>query len=184
MRVDEEVNMKKTEQDIDALLRSRHDIPDNESGDYSIRNIASALSMINSITDVMKIFLAAVAAVSLIVGGIGVMNIMFIALSQRLREIGIRKAVGARPRDIVTQFLFESMTIAFAGGVFGFLLGLGVVYLVAYIAHHNGYTWTVFLTWNMAFISLIVAVSLGFLFGIYPAWKASRISPMEALRYE
>lgn len=184
LRVDAEENMKQTEADIDTLLRSRHDIPDDEEGDYSVRNIATALSVIGNITDVMKYFLVAVSAVSLVVGGIGVMNIMFIALSQRIQEIGLRKAVGARGRDIVMQFLFESMTISFVGGLVGFLCGLGTVYLVAMIAQNSGYEWNVFLTWDMVGLSLVISAVLGFLFGIYPAWKASRISPMEALRYE
>ena len=184
LRVESEEYMAQTEKDVDVLLRSRHDIPDDENGDYSIRNMASALSTINNITNIMKYFLAAVAAVSLVVGGIGVMNIMFIALSQRIREIGLRKAVGARKRDIVTQFLFESMTIACVGGIFGFISGLGVVYLVGYIARIQGYTWTVFLSWDMVVMALITSAVLGFFFGIYPAWKASKISPMEALRYE
>lgn len=184
LRVDSEDNMTQTEQDIDALLRSRHNIPDDEEGDYSIRNMASALTMINNITNIMKYFLAAVAAVSLIVGGIGVMNIMFIALSQRIREIGLRKAVGARKRDIVTQFLFESMTIACVGGIVGFISGLSVIYFVGYIAEKKGFAWTVFLSMDMVIMAFITSAVLGFLFGIYPAWKASKISPMEALRYE
>lgn len=184
LRVDDEVNITQTEKDIDTLLRSRHDIDDDEDGDYSIRNIASALSMINDITNVMKYFLVAVAGISLIVGGIGVMNIMFIALSQRIKEIGLRKAVGARGKDIVVQFLFESMTIAFVGGFVGFLFGVGVIYLVAFVAQGRGYSWIVFLSWEMILVSLVTSVVLGFFFGIYPAWKASKISPMEALRYE
>lgn len=184
LRVDNELNLAQTEKDIDTLLRSTHNIPDDEDGDYSIRNLASALSIINNITNVMKYFLVAVAAVSLIVGGIGVMNIMFIALSQRIQEIGLRKAVGARKQDIVVQFLFESMTIAFVGGLVGFLLGVGVVYFVAFIAQNQGYDWNVFLSWDMVILSLIISTFLGFFFGIYPAWKASKISPMEALRYE
>ena len=184
LRVDDEVNIGQTEKDVDTLLRSRHDIADDEDGDYSIRNIASALSMINNITNVMKYFLVAVAGVSLVVGGIGVMNIMFIALSQRIKEIGLRKAVGARGRDIVVQFLFESMTIAFIGGFVGFLFGMSVIYIVAFIAQGKGYEWEVFVSWEMVMISLITSAILGFLFGIYPAWKASKISPMEALRYE
>lgn len=184
LRVDQDVNMTQTEQDVDTVLRSRHDIPDDEDGDYSIRNMASALSIISNITNVMKLFLAAVAGVSLVVGGIGVMNIMFIALSQRIREIGLRKAVGARGRDIVVQFLFESMTIAFVGGMIGLLFGVIVVYVVGAIAQNKGFEWTVFLSGDMVVMSLVISTFLGFLFGSYPAWKASKISPMEALRYE
>ncbi len=184
LRVDAEENMSRTEDDIDTLLRSRHGIADDEEGDYSIRNMASALTLINDITNVMKYFLVAVAAISLVVGGIGVMNIMFIALSQRIKEIGLRKAVGARGKDIIIQFLFESMTIAFIGGCVGFFCGLLTIYGIAYIATAQGYAWHIFLSWNMVTMSLVIATFLGFIFGAYPAWKASKISPMEALRYE
>lgn len=184
LRVDDEINMSQTEKDVDTLLRSRHDIPDDEEGDYSVRNIASALTLINNITNVMKYFLVAVAAISLLVGGIGVMNIMFIALSQRIREIGLRKAVGARARDIIAQFLFESMIIASIGGAVGFLIGVATIRTVAVVAVARGFAWHVFLSWDMAIIAAVISLCLGVMFGIYPAWRASRISPMEALRYE
>lgn len=184
LRVDEEIYMVQTERDIDLLLRSRHDIPDDEEGDYSVRNIASALTVISNITNIMKYFLVAVSAVSLLVGGIGVMNIMFIALSQRIREIGLRKAVGARPQDIVVQFLFESMIIALIGGVVGYTAGVIVIYSVAQIAIARDFAWHIFLTWDMVWISLLISLIIGAMFGSYPAWKASKISPMEALRYE
>ncbi|MEN8251987.1 MAG: FtsX-like permease family protein [Patescibacteria group bacterium] len=112
------------------------------------------------------------------------MNIMFIALSKRIKEIGLRKAVGARKRDIVTQFLFESMIISFVGGFLGFLLGLLVIWITAVVAKESGLVWEIVVTANMAYISIAISLSIGFLFGIYPAYRAARISPMEALRYE
>ncbi|PID52001.1 MAG: hypothetical protein CR972_04380 [Candidatus Moraniibacteriota bacterium] len=183
-RVDEEINIEQTERDIDTLLRSRHDIADDEDGDYSIRNIVAALDVVSNITNIMKYFLVAVSAISLIVGGIGVMNIMFIALSQRIQEIGLRKALGARRRDIIVQFLFESTTIAFIGGCVGFLIGIGVIYGVSLVAVHSGFAWVVMFSSDMVVVALVTSLVLGFLFGIYPAYKATKISPMEALRYE
>ncbi len=184
MKVDDEKNVEQTKDDVRTVLRSRHDIADDEGDDFSVRNIASALSMVNNVTNIMKYFLTAVASISLIVGGIGVMNIMFIALSKRVREIGLRKAVGARRRDIMWQFLFESMIIALIGGFIGFFVGLFVIWLAWVAAMQYDIEWDMIITMQMAYVSLIITLVIGLLFGIYPARKASRISPMEALRYE
>lgn len=184
MRAIDEERIAQVGHDVDVLLRSRHNIKDGEEGDFSIRGIDSALDMITNITNVMKYFLVAVAGVSLVVGGIGVMNIMLIALSQRIREIGLRKALGARRKDIIVQFLFEATVIAAAGGVLGFLFGLGVIYAIAAIAHAMAFTWDAVVTGGMVGLALGIAVVLGVLFGIYPALRAAQVSPMEALRYE
>jgi len=184
MKVDDEKNILSTQEDMKILLRSRHNISDDIDDDFSVNNVISALSMIDNITNIMKYFLTAVASISLIVGGIGVMNIMFIALSKRVREIGLRKAVGARRRDIVWQFLFEAVFISFIGGVIGFILGLVVIWITAAAAGKYGLTWDAVVTIQMVYITVGISISIGFLFGVYPAIKASKISPMEALRYE
>lgn len=184
LRAADDAHINQVKHDIDALLRSRHNVKDDEEGDYSIRSVDTALSMITNITNIMKYFLVAVAGISLLVGGIGVMNIMFIALSQRIREIGLRKALGARRRDIVAQFLFESMIIAVVGAICGFLAGLGVIFGIAGVAHMLGYAWHAVVTAQMALLALAIAVVLGVLFGSYPAYRAAHVSPMEALRYE
>jgi len=184
LKTDDEINVEQTKDDVRTVLRSRHDIADDEGDDFSVRSIASALSAVNNITDIMKYFLVAVASISLIVGGVGVMNIMFIALSRRVREIGLRKAVGARRRDVMWQFLFESMVISFVGGFIGFLVGLLVIWLAEVAAVQYGLDWKIIVTMQMVYISLGISIGIGFLFGIYPARKAARISPMEALRYE
>jgi len=184
IKVDDEKNIDTTQTDIETLLRSRHDITDDVDDDFSINNITAALSMIDNITNIMKYFLTAVASISLIVGGIGVMNIMFIALSKRVREIGLRKAVGARRRDIVWQFLFEAIFISFIGGIIGFILGLIVIWIAAIVAREYGLTWDIVVTMQMMYITIGISIIIGFLFGVYPAVKASKISPMEALRYE
>lgn len=184
MKVDDENNVLQTQNDVELLLRSRHNIADDEEGDFNVRNIAAALSIIGNITNIMKYFLTAVASIALIVGGIGVMNIMFIALSKRVREIGLRKAVGARKRDIVWQFLFEAMIISFIGGLIGFVVGLLVIWITAVAAQQYGLSWDIVITMQMVYISLGISIVIGFLFGVYPAWKAAKISPMEALGYE
>jgi putative ABC transport system permease protein len=184
LKTDDEVNVEQTKEDVRTILRSRHDIADGDGDDFSVRNIASALSAINNITNIMKYFLVAVASISLIVGGVGVMNIMFIALSKRVREIGLRKAVGARRRDIMWQFLFESMVISFIGGIIGFLVGLLVVWVAGVAAAQYDLEWGIVITMQMVYVSLIISIVIGFFFGIYPARRAARISPMEALRYE
>ena len=184
MRAVDDDHMSQVEHDVDTLLRSPHDIKDGEKGDYSIRGIDAALDIVTNITNIMKYFLVSVAGVSLLVGGIGVMNIMFIALSQRIREIGLRKALGARRKDITVQFLFEAAVIAIAGGVLGFLLGLFVIYGVAAIAHAMAFTWGAVVTGDMVLLALGIAVVLGVSFGVYPALRAADVSPMEALRYE
>ncbi len=184
LKVDSEDNVMQTQEDVQTILRSRHDIADDEEGDFTVRSIAAALSAISNITNIMKYFLTAVASISLIVGGIGVMNIMFIALAKRIKEIGLRKAVGARRRDIVTQFLFESMVIAFVGGVIGFIFGLIVIWVASVVAVQYGLSWQIVITINMVYISLAISFVIGILFGIYPAMRASQISPMEALRHE
>lgn len=184
MRVDNENNIGITKQDVDELLKSRHNIDDDEEGDYSIRDIASALDILNNITDAMKFFLAAVAAISLLVGGIGVMNIMFITLHKRIREIGLRMSFGARSRDIVSQFLVESIAISFIGGVLGVILGIGVIYGVAAIAENAELNWVIFIDLNTILLAIGISLLIGIVFGLYPAWKASKVSPMEALRHE
>src|SRR3989344_3876086 len=129
-------------------------------------------------------FLVGVASVALLVGGIGVMNIMMIVLSSRVREVGLRKAVGARPRDIMTQFLAESVFITFIGGIIGFVLGVLLTYGIALIAQAMGFEWQFVVTLQAGLIAFGVTIFIGIIFGMYPARKAAKISPMEALRYE
>lgn len=183
-KVDESGNIDRTKADIEALLRDRHDLDEGEESDFSVRSTDAALKTLTTVTDVLKYFLAAIASISLVVGGIGIMNSMLISVSQRIREIGLRKAVGARPSHIIAQFLIESSFITLAGGVIGLLVGVLVAFLASIIIGALGYEWEFIVPMASVGLSLSVSLLIGFLFGLYPAWKASRVSPMEALRYE
>jgi putative ABC transport system permease protein len=169
---------------IEGTLRERHGIDDSGEDDFSVRDQASALKLIKQITDVLRYFLLAVGAMALLVGGVGIMNVMLIAVNQRIREVGLRKAIGAKTSDILWQFVMESSFISFLGGVIGIILGIGVALLVALIAQALGYHWPFLVSWQSIVVATFISISIGMVFGLYPARKASRVSPMEALRYE
>jgi putative ABC transport system permease protein len=167
------------ESQLTALLRQRHNLQATDDDDFRIRNLAEfALSQQKS-TERISTLLAIVAAMSLIVGGIGVMNIMLVSVIERTREIGIRMAVGAKPVDVMTQFLVESLVLAAVGGVLG--LGFGAL-LAKYMASYYG--WKLFFPATTAAIAFAVAGGVGVVFGLYPAIRASRLDPITALRYE
>ena len=149
-----------------------------------MRSTDQALATLTDVTDILKYFLAAIAGISLLVGGIGIMNSMLISVSQRIREIGLRKAVGARPVHIVTQFLMESAFITLLGGIIGILFGVLIAFVAALIIPVLGYDWQFIVPPMSVALAFSVSLVVGFSFGLYPAIKASRISPMEALRYE
>ncbi len=183
-KVDDVTNIDRTKEDIEKLLRDRHDLDEGEESDFSIRSTDQALGILTNITNVLKYFLTAIASISLVVGGIGIMNSMLISVSQRIREIGLRKAVGARARHIITQFLIESAFITLLGGIVGILFGVAVAFLAAVIIPKLGYEWEFLVPISSIAIAFTVSIGIGFLFGLYPAIKAARVSPMEALRYE
>lgn len=183
-KVDSSLNVDRTVEDITILLRDRHDIEDGEQSDFSVRNTASALGVLTNITNVLKYFLIAIASIALLVGGIGIMNSMLISVSQRVREIGLRKAVGARPHHVILQFLIESSFITLAGGLIGILFGILLSFIAAIIIPRLGYDWIFLVPLSSVLIGFGVSFVIGIVFGLYPAIKASRVSPMEALRYE
>jgi putative ABC transport system permease protein len=183
-KVDKPENIERTRADITTLLRDRHDIEEGEESDFSVRSTAAALSLLTGITNALRYFLIAIASLSLLVGGIGIMNSMLIAVSQRVREIGLRKAVGARPVHIINQFLIESAFITLLGGIIGIAFGVAIAFIAALIIPRLGYEWEFLVPPLSIAIGFSVSLIIGIVFGLYPALKAARISPMEALRYE
>lgn len=182
--VDEEANIESTKEGIRSLLRDRHDITSEDADDFSVRSADSALNILKQVTDILKYFLVSVASVSLFVGGIGIMNIMLISMKQRIREIGLRKALGAINRDIVTQFIIESIFISFVGTAFGVVIGILVTWICAMVIQYLGYNWEFIVTFDSVFLAFLLSLVIGIVFGIYPARKAAQVSPTEALRYE
>lgn len=177
-------NIDAAVEDIRLLLRDRHGLRESTIDDFSVRNTKDAIETLNSITDALKFFLAAIASISLLVGGVGVMNIMLASVNQRIREIGLRKAVGAKRRDIMIQFLAESITLTLFGGIVGIIIGSLVSMLVAVIANYLGYDWDLVVSLLSIFMGFAVAVLVGVVFGIYPAQRAAKLNSIEALRYE
>lgn len=184
--VDNENDIQETAEAIKYLLRSRHDITDQsgDNDDFDVRNSAEALEMIKTFTNALKFFLSAMAAVSLIVGGIGIMNIMLVRVNERTREIGLRKAVGANNIRITLQFLIESIIITLLGGALGTLLGFTISYIAAVVIRYLGYEWDFVISPSSVILALTVSASIGLVFGLYPARKAAKMDPVQALRYE
>ena len=177
-----DVGQVKTE--VYRLLDQRHGIEPGQESDFSVRSLESALDIIRSLTNVLKFFLVSIAAISLLVGGIGIMNSMLIAVNARVREIGLRKAVGARPNEIMFQFLLESVIITLLGGLIGIVIGVSLAYVASLIIPKLGYDWQFLVPISSVWVSFGVCFVIGMVFGLYPARKASKVSPMEALRYE
>ena len=167
------------EDQINALLWSRHDLDPDEDADFSVMNQADMLEMANEITGIMTVFLGAIAGISLLVGGIGIMNIMLVSVTERTREIGIRKAVGARKADILTQFLMEAVVLSLLGGLLGILLGVGLAQLVSLTGLLES-----LVTLDSVLLAVGFSFAIGLFFGIYPANQAAGMNPIEALRYE
>ena len=164
---------------ITSLLNQRHRIREDESDDFNIRDMTELIKAMTSASVIMRILLLVVAGISLVVGGVGIMNIMLVSVTERTREIGLRMAVGARGRDILWQFLTEAVLLCLAGGAMGVLLGRACSYVVTALLH-----WPTKVSVPAIVASVLVSAGVGIIFGFYPAWKASRLDPIEALRYE
>jgi putative ABC transport system permease protein len=171
--------MTQAEDDIFNLLLARHKISSADAADFSIMNQADIMETMSSVSGTLTLLLGAVAGISLIVGGIGIMNMMLTTVTERTREIGLRKSLGARRTDIGNQFLLESITLTFIGGTVGILLGIAA----SVIIDKFGGTTTVISAWSVV-LSFFVSTAIGIIFGYYPARKASTLNPIEALRYE
>jgi putative ABC transport system permease protein len=165
--------------EISALLRQRHRLQPGQDDDFTVRNLAEVFAAQESSAQVMSLLLGAIASVSLIVGGIGIMNIMLVSVTERTREIGLRLAVGGKTRDIMSQFLVEAVTLSVLGGLVGILLGVGASTLISYFAK-----WSTLISPTAILLAFVFSALVGVSFGYYPARKAAFLDPIEALRYE
>ncbi len=168
-----------TIESITEVLRTRHKIKDDADNDFEIRSQQELSEMMNSTSDMMTVLLACIAGISLLVGGIGIMNIMYVSVTERTREIGLRMSIGARGIDILSQFLIEAVIISVSGGIIGILLGVIASWMVNVIAH-----WPVYIQLYSVILSFAVCTVTGVFFGWYPAKKAASLDPIEAIRYE
>jgi len=171
--------MKEVEEQITDLLRQRHRIQPNQENDFSVRNLTEVMSSAEQSAKVMSLLLGAIASISLIVGGIGIMNIMLVSVTERTREIGIRIAVGAKGKDILLQFLIESLVLSLIGGTLGIGIGMAGTLILSSFTR-----WPVLFSIKAILLSFLFSGSVGVFFGFYPARKASLLNPIEALRYE
>lgn len=171
--------MDQAQQEMEALLRERHRILPGLDDDFTIRNLTEVFAAQETSAQVMSILLGAIASVSLIVGGIGIMNIMLVSVTERTREIGLRQAVGAKTRDILSQFLVEAVTLSLLGGIIGIVVGLAASWLISYFAQ-----WSTVVSLLSIMMAFLFSALVGVFFGYYPARKAAFLDPIEALRYE
>ena len=166
-------------QQITMLLRERHRLHTTDPNDFNVRDMTEITKALTSTTELITKLLLCVAMISLVVGGIGIMNIMLVSVTERTREIGLRMAVGAEPGDILRQFLTEAVVLCLLGGTIGIVLGRGSSYIVSSVLH-----WPTAASVGAIVAAVVVSASVGVIFGFYPAWKASRLDPIDALRYE
>lgn len=179
MKIVGEQYIDQTEEEIRQILVDRHG-----EEDFSIRNTAAALDILTTITNALKFFLVSIAAISLFVGGVGIMNIMLIAVQEKTREVGLRKALGATDSDILRQFLIETIVLSILGGLIGLIIGVFLAFLIAKVVQGLGYQYDFIISPIAVFVSISITTFIGLVFGLYPARKASRLDPIDALRYE
>jgi putative ABC transport system permease protein len=167
------------EEEIRQLLHQRHHIPPGQDDDFSVRNMTDIASAAEASSQIMTLLLGSIASVSLIVGGIGIMNIMLVSVTERTREIGIRMAVGARGRDILLQFLVEAVVLSLSGGFLGVILGVASSEIISVLVH-----WPTIISLRSVLLAVVFSITIGVFFGLYPARRAASLNPIEALRYE
>jgi len=182
----QETQMSDATDEINQLLLDRHHISDGQPADFLVQNTTEIAAILTFITGSLTMMLASIAGISLVVGGVGIMNIMLVSVTERTKEIGIRMAIGARGRDILRQFLIEAVVLSSIGGIIGVSLGIAMstsaTMLINYVS--SGADWPIIVSIPAALIAMVFAAVVGVFFGYYPALRASRLDPIEALRYE
>jgi len=184
IKVDSADHVSQTIDDVTSVLRQQHHVKTNTDVDFTVRNIADAVSLLTTITNALSLFLTAMAAIALVVGGVGILNIMLVTVAERTREIGLRKAVGATNKAVRNQFLFEAATVTFLGGIVGIIVGAVISFLASLLMHKLGYDWAFVISPLSVVLAAGVSVLTGVIFGLYPAFKAAKLNPIDALRYE
>jgi len=184
LQAEDESSVKLAIDEATLVLRESHRLNPRQSDDFSITNQEDFLSIASSITSVLTIFLAGIAGISLLVGGIGIMNIMLVSVTERTSEIGLRKALGARKLDIMFQFLSESAMLSLIGGILGILIGWGLATLIGFVAVQMGANLIPVVGWDAILLATLFSTAVGLFFGWYPAQRAANLQPVEALRYE
>jgi len=184
VQVESSDKLESTDQEITAILRDTHNIREGEEDDFRVLNIASVAEQVTQVLGIIQLVLAGIAGISLLVGGIGIMNIMLVSVTERIREIGLRKAVGAKRRDILIQFLIESATLGLCGGAVGVGLGWIIVKIMSVVATNLGFPFAARLPGYAIALSVGVAILIGLASGLYPAVRAARLDPIESLRHE
>ena len=165
--------------EIETILRKQHKLKQGDENDFTVRSQAELIQTLSSVSDMLTMLLGAIAGISLLVGGIGIMNIMFVSVTERTREIGLRMAVGGRGNDILIQFLIEAVLLSVFGGIMGIVLGLIISYFAAHLL-----SFPLVIMYHAILLSFVVCSAIGIFFGWYPAKKAANLNPIDAIRYE
>lgn len=184
IKVDDAVNIDQTVTDVTNVLKQKHHILTDDNIDFTVRNQATAIDLLKTITSALSLFLTSMAAIALIVGGIGILNIMLATVAERTREIGLRKAVGATNTMIMRQFILEAGTLTSIGGLIGIIVGVVVSFLMATAMKYLGFDWDFVVSITSVILAVGVSILTGVVFGLYPSYKAGKLDPIEALRYE
>jgi len=175
---------KQTKEDLIQIIRENHDITNPDKDDFTVDTMAEAMSIMENIVKGITFLLVALVCISLVVGGVGIMNIMYVSVSERFFEIGLRKAVGAKGHDILSQFLFEAIILTSIGGVVGVIIGAILSLIIYFVAVSYNFNWVYSIPVSSVLLSVGFSAFIGVLFGLYPARKAAKLNPIEALRRE